>query len=164
LISVEEAQANTPFTIKLPATLPEGYSFKGVGKTPTPPRLDEALPREGLPSLPAMVSLIFENDAGGRLMLSEASLPNLDLGDAAPRTGAPAAGEIRLPVGAGSVQEVSVNGQPGQYVAGAWSPQGWDADAGLNQLIWRGADGLNYMLLSPTLGLDDLLTTAQSIP
>jgi hypothetical protein len=164
LTSLEEAQANTSFTIKLPATLPEGYSFKGVLRTRTPPRLDEALPREGLPSLPAMVSLIFENGAGGRLMLSEASLPSLDLGDAAPRPGAPAAGEIRLPVGAGSVQEVSVNGQPGQYVAGAWSPQGWDADAGLNQLIWRGADGLNYMLLSPTLGLDDLLTTAQSIP
>jgi hypothetical protein len=112
-----------------------------------------------------IVTLIFENDVGERLTLSETSLPSRpDLEEAAPRPGARAAGEVPLPAGAGSVQEVSVNGQPGQYVAGAWSPQGWDADAGLNQLIWRGADGLSYMLFSPTLGLDDLLATAQSIP
>ena len=155
LVSLEEAQADTSFTIKMPASLPEGYSFQGVLKPPAPPRLDDSVPGKGsMPSLSLPVSLVFENAAGERLMLTEASLPLPPPGGA----------EVPLPAGKGSVQEVSVNGQPGQYVEGAWSRQGWDAGAAIHQLHWQGADGVTYLMISHTLGLDDMLATAQSIP
>jgi hypothetical protein len=153
LVSLEEAQAQTSFTIKVPARLPEGYSLKGVEKPPSLPKIEGAPARDGaVPRLPSAVNLIFENGAGEMLILSETSLP------------VPPAGEVPLSVGEGSVQEVSVNGQPGQYVEGAWSPQGWDASARHHQLQWQGADGVNYGLLSQTLGLDELLATAESVP
>jgi hypothetical protein len=161
VLSLEEAQADTSFTIKVPAQPPEGYSFKGVLQRPAlaqpePPAAagsNNTLPRDGsLPRLPTPVTLLFENAAGEKLMLTEVALP------------APRSGEVPLPAGIGSVQEVSVNGQPGQYVAGAWSPQGWDSGAKLYQLQWQGADGVTYTLLSHTLGLDELLVSAESIP
>ena len=158
MISFEEAQAGTSFTIKMPASLPGGYSFQGVFKPPSPPNLgdslpDDALPREGsVPSLPSPVTLVFENAAGEKLMLTEVSLT------------VSGAGEVSLPAGRGSVQEVSVNGQSGQYVEGAWSRQGWDSGAAIHQLHWQGADGVTYTLVSHTLGLDEMLATAQSVP
>lgn len=152
LVSLEEAQAQTSFTIKMPATLPEGYSFKGVVKPPPLPKIGDSLPKGGsAPGLPSMVTLVFENTAHEILMLSEATLP-ADLGN------------VPLPVGKGSVQEVTVNGQPGQYIEGAWSPQGWDPNASHHQLHWQGADGVTYDLFSSTLGLSELLATAESIP
>jgi hypothetical protein len=153
LVSLEEAQAQMTFTIKVPARLPEGYSLKGVVKPPSLPEMEGALPRDGSAArLPSAATLIFENGAGQMLILSETTLA------------VPSSGEVPLPVGKGSVQEVSVNGQPGQYVEGAWSPQGWDSNAKHQQLQWQGADGVAYMLLSQALGLDELLATAESIP
>lgn len=153
LVSLEEAQAQTSFTIKMPATLPEGYRLKGVVKPPSLPEIEEPLPEDSPVSrLPSAAILIFENAAGEMLMLREADLA------------APPSGEVQLPAGKGSVQEVTVNGQPGQYIEGAWSPQGWDPNANHHLLHWQGADGVTYELLSPTLGLSELLVVAESIP
>jgi len=153
LVSMEEAQAQVSFTIKMPATLPEGYSFKGVVKPPPPPEIEEPLPEDGPVSrLPSAAILIFEDAAGETLMLSQVTLST------------PALGEVQLPTGEGSVQEVTVNGQPGQYVEGAWSPQGWNPNANHHVLHWQGADGVTYDLISRTLGLNELLATAGSIP
>jgi len=179
LISLEEAQAETSFTIKMPATLPEGYSFKGVLNLPSlpplpeleeslpkdasvshpslsPPELEESLPKDDSASSgpPSLVILIFENAAGEMLTLSEGILLPPPPGVEVPP----------LPAGKGSIQEVTVNGQPGQYVEGIWSPQGWDSNATHHQLHWQGADGVIYDLLSWTLGLSELLATAESIP
>jgi hypothetical protein len=155
MISLEEAQNGTSFTIKMPTSLPEGYSFQGVLKRPSLPAPDNSLPRGGAPAgLSLPVTLLFENAAGEKLMLTEISLP-------VPPAGA---GQVPLPAGRGSVQEVSVNGQPGQYVEGAWARQGWDSGAAIHQLRWQGADGVTYMLISQALGLDELLSIAQSIP
>jgi hypothetical protein len=154
LVSLEEAQAQTSFTIKMPATLPEGYSFKGVVKPPPLPEIKEPLPADSSVSrLPSAATLIFEDAAGEVLTLSEATLAAL-----------PADEVLQLPAGKGSLQEVTVNGQPGQYIEGAWSPQGWDPNANHHLLHWQGADGVTYELLSPTLGLSELLVVAQSIP
>lgn len=164
LVSLEEAQAQTSFTIKMPAVLPEGYSFKGVLETPPSPRIEEPLPADSPVShLPSAVTLIFEDAGGEVLMLSEMKLVAPAALVEADRA-APSLGGIELPAGEGSVQEVTVNGQPGQYVGGAWSPKGWDPNANHHLLHWQGADGVTYELLSPTLGLSELLVVAQSIP
>lgn len=153
LVSLEEAEAETTFTVKKPATLPEGYSFKGVVKPPPLPELDEPLPADSpVSGLPSAVILVFENAAGEKLMLGEFALAMNPLA------------EIQLPAGKGSVQEVMVNGQPGQYVEGAWSPEGWRSDANHHVLHWQGADGVVYDLSSEHLGLEELLRIAESIP
>jgi hypothetical protein len=60
LVSLEEAQAATSFTIKMPTVLPDGYSFKGVLKPPSLPRIEEPLPADSrVPHLPSAVTLIF---------------------------------------------------------------------------------------------------------
>jgi hypothetical protein len=152
LVSVEEAQAETPLTIKVPASLPDGYSLKGVVKPVPLPQLDVPLPADSpAPPSPASVMLVFENRAGETMLLSEATMP------------VPAEGDLPLPAGKGSVQEVSVNGQPGQYVEGAWTPQGWETGAAQRMLHWQGTDGVTYDLISQNLGLKDLLAVAESI-
>lgn len=163
LVSLEEAQAQTSFTIKMPTVLPDGYSFKGVLKPPSLPPIEEPLPADSRVSLPSAVILIF-GDAGGELLtLSEMKLITPAALAEADRA-APSLGKIELPAGRGSVQEVTVNGQPGQYVEGGWSSQGWDSNANHHLLHWQGADGVAYNLLSGTLGLSELLAVAESIP
>jgi hypothetical protein len=162
LVSLEEAQTQTSFTIKMPTVLPDGYSFKGVLKLPSLPRIEEPLPAGSPVSLPSAVTLIFEDAGGEVLMLSEMKLITPAALVEADRA-APSLGEIKLPAGEGSVQEVTVNGQPGQYVEGGWSSQGWDSNANHRLLHWQ-ADGMTYSLLSRTLGLSELLAVAESIP
>lgn len=145
LISLEEAQAICPFTIAMPTTLPEGYTFKGVLNLPTLPKTDSPPPAA---DLPFFVTLVFENTSGDLLTLTEARMPTA----------------VEVPIGKGSTQEVTVNGQPGLYLQGAWTPQGWDPNANYHQLHWEGTDGLSYDLISARLGLEELLKVAESIP
>lgn len=144
LVSLEEAQAACPFTIAVPTKLPNGYTLKGVLSPPTPPEMDNPLPAN---ELPAFVALVFENKAGDTLTLTEARLPIA----------------VEMPIGKDSAQEVTVNGQEGLYLKGAWTPEGWDADANQHQLHWQGKDGLSYDLMSNQLGLEELLQIAESI-
>jgi hypothetical protein len=155
LVSLEEAQAGLDFEILMPSALPEGYSFLGAAPRPElsfgmpggadpPPDLPKTRP-------PQVVMLVFGNSAGDVLMLSEMLMNDP----------APAPAEVPLPAGEGSVQEVTVNGQPAQYIEGMWSPSGWVSE-GHHQLHWQ-AGGIMFDLISPTLGLDDLLAVAESL-
>jgi hypothetical protein len=157
LLSLEEAQADLDFEIRVPSVLPEGYSFLGVM---APPELAAELPDLGIESpagvprieAPQSAILIFGNAAGERLTLSELDMRLL---------GQPP-GEIPLPAGSGAVQDVTVNGQPAQYVAGRWTEDGWVFD-GHYLLHWQGAEGIMYDLISHVLDLEQLLPVAESI-
>jgi hypothetical protein len=155
LVSLEEAQAGLDFEILVPTALPEGYSFLGAAPRPELPDglLGGADPPADLPKAkpPQVAILVFGNSDGDVLMLSEALINDP----------APAPGAVPLPAGEGSVQEVTVDGQPGQYIEGMWSPSGWVSE-GHHELHWQ-AGGIVFDLISPTLGLDDLLAVAESI-
>jgi hypothetical protein len=154
LVSLEEAQAGLDFEILMPSALPEGYAFLGAAPRPEPPSgLGGADPPPDLPKAkpPQVAMLVFGNSAGDVLMLSEALINDP----------APVPAEVPLPAGEGSVQEVTVNGQPAQYIEGMWSPSGWVSE-GHHQLHWQ-AGGIMFDLISPTLGLDDLLAVAESL-
>ena len=154
LVSLEEAQAGLDFEILMPSALPEGYTFLGAAPRPEPPSgLGGADPPPDLPKArpPQVVMLVFGNSAGDVLMLSEMLINDP----------APAPAEVPLPAGEGSVQEVTVNGQPAQYIEGMWSPSGWVSE-GHHQLHWQ-AGGIMFDLISPTLGLGDLLSVAESL-
>lgn len=154
LISLEEAQAKLDFKIRMPAVLPEGYTFLGVASTPEPPSglSDEGKAPADLPRMkpPQMAILVFGDSAGEVLMLSEILIND------------PAPAEVPLPAGEGSVKEVTVNGQPAQYIEGIWSPSGWVSE-GNHELHWQSADGIMFHMISRTLGLDELLAVAESI-
>lgn len=157
LISLEEAQAELDFEIRTPSVLPAGYSFWGVVPSPDLPStlpdlgIDIPEPSDDLPKVkpPQSVILVFGNDAGERLNLSE-----MYVTDRGPS-------EVSLPAGEGSVQKVMVNGQPAQYIAGQWTEDGWVAD-GQHRLHWQEGDIL-YDLTSRTLSLEELLAVAESI-
>jgi hypothetical protein len=155
LVSLEEAQAGLDFEILMPSMLPERYSFLGAAPRPD---LSGGLPGGADPpadlpkaKLPQVAMLVFGNSAGDVLMLAEALINDP----------APVPAEVPLPAGEGSVQEVTVNGQPAQYIEGMWSPSGWVSE-GHHELHWQ-AGGIMFDLISPTLGLDDLLAVAESI-
>jgi hypothetical protein len=157
LLSLQEAQAELDFTIRVPSALPEGYTFLGVRSHPEfPAELPDlgVEPSAELPEIegPQAAILVFGNGAGERLTLSE-----LDLG-----VFAQVAGDVPLPAGEGSVQQVTVNGQAAQYVAGRWTEEGWVSD-GRYQLHWQDAEGIMYDLISDVLDLEDLLPVAESI-
>jgi hypothetical protein len=157
LLSLEEAQAELDFRIRVPSVLPEGYTFLGVRPAP---ELSAVLPDlgveppAGLPKMegPQSAILVFGNAAGEQLTLSEVDLGMLGQGP----------GDIPLPAGRGAVQEVTVNGQPAQYVAGRWTEDGWVSD-GQYHLHWQDAEGIMYDLISGTLDLEKLLPVAESI-
>ncbi len=152
-ISLEDAQSELDFTIRVPAVLPEGYEFLGVAARPelpnTLPDIGVELP-DGLPKveLPQSTILVFSNASGELLTLSEMYVTHASPG-------------ASLPAGRGGVQEVEVSGQSAQYVAGRWTEAGWVAD-GFYRLHWQDGDIL-YDLSSHTLALDALLPVAESI-
>jgi hypothetical protein len=155
LISLEEAQARLDFVIGVPSVLPDGYTFRGVVPQPelptNPPDLGIA-PPDDLPEIeqPQIALLVFDNAEGEVLILAERFLTD------------PAPVKVPLPAGPGGVQDVTVNGQSGQYVAGRWTEDGWVAD-GSYQLHWQSEDGILYDLTSATLDLEALLPVAESI-
>jgi hypothetical protein len=152
LTALEEAQANIGFTIRMPASLPDGYRFLGVVPTPVLPAGAPIPLPAGAPKIepPQVAILIFRNAAGEELMLSQARMDAL------------ASTDTSLAAGKGSVQEVTVDQQPAQYIEGMWTANGWVAN-GNHQLHWQGADGVMYDLTSPTLGLKELLAVAESL-
>jgi hypothetical protein len=156
LISVEAAQAEVDFKIGVPSTLPAGYSVLGVVPKPKASDLKVQppadLPKADLPKAAQLqvATLIMSNSAGDMLTLSEARMTS----------SVPA--DVSLPAGKGSVQNVTINGQSGQYVEGMWTDKGWVA-TGLHQLHWQDANGITFDLISSKLGLNDLLAIAESI-
>jgi len=155
LITIDEAQINLEFTIKSPTYLPEGYSFLGVSPTPELPDFNpvsEVPAPADMPKLAPMqvVRLVFGNGGSDVLTLAEAKMPENIPGD------------VPLPVGQGAAQDVTVNGQPAQFISGTWTESGWK-NSGFYQLHWLGANGITYDLASSVLGLDELLAIAESI-
>jgi hypothetical protein len=154
LMTLEEAQNGMDFTIKMPSYLPEGYSFLGAVPAPELPEFAPAgqIPAPDLPKRPAIqkVQLMFGSGGDDILMLSQA-IWSIE-----------APSDVLLPAGEGSIQDVTVNGQPAQFVDGAWTEQGWVA-GGLYRLHWEGTDGITYDLTSTVLGLEELLAIAESI-
>lgn len=155
LISVDEAQADLEFTIKVPSYLPGGYSFRGVSPQPELPDFNPT-GAEAPADLPAvrplqMARLVFDNGGTDVLLLSESKMP-LDI----------VPDDVTLPVGQGAAQDVTVNGQPGQFINGTWTESGWK-EGGFYQLHWVGADGVTYDLASSVLSLEELLKIAESI-
>jgi hypothetical protein len=159
LVSVQEAQTKVNFKIRVPSSLPSGYSLKGAvaplslpANAPQPSISLPALPN-GAPKLeaPQFTMLVFSNAAGEQLTLAQTKLIAL-----------PGAPTVNLPTGKGSVQTVTVSGRTGQYVEGRWTPNGWVA-SGMYQLRWTDADGITYDLTSTTQGLKSLLTVAESL-
>jgi hypothetical protein len=181
LVSLEEAQAGLDFQIRVPSVLPEGYTLLGVVPQLEPaaadlpdvkppeglPKPPEGLPKppdeipeapEGLPKAPdalphakpQVAILIFGNGADDKLILSEALVTRPALAEGIP-----------LPAGREGVQEVTVNGQPAQYIEGMWTEDGW-VSGGHYQLHWQDG-GIMFDLISSTLGLEELLAVAESI-
>jgi hypothetical protein len=156
LIPLEDAQAESSFEIRVPATLPDGYEFLGVMSQP---KLPAALPGIGidlpddLPDLesPKMALLIFGDEEGQILSLSQMYAPDREHG----------AVNVPLPSGVGSVQDVTVKGQSAQYVAGMWTEDGWSTE-GYYQLRWQEED-IVYTLASSELELKNLLPMAESL-
>ena len=157
LITLDEAQTDLQFTIKVPSYLPEGYSFLGVSPQPELPDFNPSggnVPAPAdLPKLAPMqvARLVFGNGGDDAMILSQTKMPENIPG-----------GEVQLPVGQGAAQDVTVNGQPAQFIDGTWTESGWKT-GGFYQLHWVGADGITYDLASSVLGLDELLAVAESI-
>jgi hypothetical protein len=157
MITVEEAQAYLEFTVKVPSYLPEGYSFLGVSPQPEVPNIDPTggkLPvPDDLPKLGPMqqAMLVFGNGGSDVILLSENKKPT-DI----------AAIDGQFPVGQGAAQDVTINGQPGQFINGTWTPDGWK-EGGFYQLHWVGSDGITYDLASSVLDLEELMAIAESI-
>ena len=70
--------------------------------------------------------------------------------------------DVPLPAGEASVQDVTVNGQPAQYVEGRWTADGW-VSGGHYQLHWQDAEGRMFDLVSNKLVLEALLAVAESL-
>lgn len=167
LITVEAAQVGLEFTIKMPGYLPEGYSFQGASGQPQLPasplngivspdvsRSDQNAPA-GMPDRSPMstVRLVWRSANGDTLILAEAMLPKAEVG----------MDEVGLPIlGQGAVQNVTVNGQPAQFINGNLTDNALKG-AGFFQLHWVGTDGITYDLNSSVLGLEELLAIAESI-
>lgn len=152
LISLDEAQKGIDFTILMPSTLPDGYTFQGVMPRPQVPENvpgSDIQPPADMPKmqLPQLAILVFKNADGEILTLSERTNVK-DIG-------------IQLPVGEGSMQDVSINGNPGQFVQGMWTQGGWSTE-GNYFLTWT-SNGYTLELNSRVLGLDQLLAVAESI-
>lgn len=156
LITLDEAQADLEFTIKVPSYLPEGYSFLGVSPQPELPDFNPSggqVPAPAdLPKLAPMqvARLVFGNGGSDMLILSQVKMPEN------------APGEVSLPVGQGAAQDVTVNGQPAQFISGTWTESGWK-EGGFYQLHWVGTDGITYDLASSVLGLEELLAIGESL-
>jgi len=168
LVSLEQAQANVDFKIRMPSSLPDGYEFEGaaappglprgagtVPGRPKPPELPPNMaPPPGLPNAgnppvdpekikpPQRVILIFGNAAGELLFLAEAGPSEV-----------PASGIEKRPAGQARVEELTVNRQRAQYLEGSLT----------HHLRWQGADGIRYDLTSHLLGKTELLRIAESI-
>jgi hypothetical protein len=155
LVSLETAQANLDFTILVPSSLPDGYTFKGVMPTLEAPTVGlpsgDIQPPADMPKMkaPQIAILVFTNANNQIITLSEQTTGNI-----------PA--DVPLPAGPDSTQDVTINGQPAQYIEGHWTESGW-VNNGSYTLRWKDANGLSFELFSQTVGLDGLLPMAESV-
>lgn len=142
-ISLDEAQRQVPFPIRVPAWLPAGLALRGVlvGS-------DGAVNSE-----PGAVKVILSYSA------TDGSSKGLHIDQVA----GSAAGGLAVP--AGQEQTAVVNGRPAVYMHGAWrKDETWDATADSGILSWE-AGGFTYLIQYSGLGLtrEDLIRIAESL-
>jgi hypothetical protein len=156
-LTLAEAQEQVPFSIPMPALLPEGLELWAarVGTGPW----GESMGQDGTrvrTEVPIWVGLVFKpaGDSG----YDPAAALSVDILD---KTGI--GGGIGVPAGAD--EAVMVNHNPAVFARGAWQDNGvWDDTADIALLSWE-ADGFTYTLQSYLLGLtrDELIQIAESI-
>jgi hypothetical protein len=135
-LSLAEAQANLPYSISLPAWVPDGFKMGSLA------RIDY------FPGAGPQVTITWYG--------SDPNVGNIDLTIYAQR--------IDWLVETDDVQEVEVNGQPAALVVGGWDADSgqWDDEAG-RMLNWMKGNEM-YQLHSMGAAIEDLIRMAESIP
>lgn len=140
LLSIAEARETLPFAINLPTWVPEGYTLR---ERVTVPHFEDQLAR---------VAIRWSAPEKAELMLTIEKRP--------------AGAENRWVIGDGSLQEITVHGQPAALVRGAWDydEKQW-SHAGILTLFWP-HDGQTYNLQAHEeyIPIEDLVRIAESIP
>lgn len=138
-MSLEEARAVLPFTVDLPAWVPEGY------------RLEETVTVQHFESGLENV-LIFWNAPGkASLTFVVENRPS---------------GESKVIVGPGSIEEVLVHGEPAALVRGGWNADSKQWEERGNLQLYFGYGPLTYTLLAveSDIPVDELIRMAESLP
>lgn len=168
-ISLEEAQAQVPFTIPMPTLLPEGFTLWAarVGTGPHGTSMDE----EGniiANEPPIQIILAFKPDEANQHRYHPDATVSLTVFDQTVMDGGYGA-----PVG--SAEEVTVSGNEAVFVKGTWelldeveTPGAgnliWDYSADTGILSWE-ADGFTYVLEVSHLGFsrEGFIRVAESV-
>ena len=135
-LPLAEAQAKLPYSVSLPAWVPDGFKMGSV------------------------VRISYFPGAGPQVTItwygSDPKIGNIDLTIFAQR--------IDWLVETDDVQEVGVNGQPAALVLGGWDVDmnRWNDEAA-RMLNWMKGDEM-YQLHSPGAAVEDLIRMAESIP
>jgi hypothetical protein len=136
------ASAEITFDVVTPAYVPAGFGF------------DSGM----VDDFGRMVLLTYVS--GDRLSLFDVRM--YDLGNPNPAV------DVAFPLGSSStIEEVTIGGQAGQYVRGAYGADGtWDRAKPIQTLAWRGGEVL-YVITTheqgPKISQADLIATAESI-
>lgn len=167
-ISLEEAQAQVPFTIPIPTILPEGFELWAarVGTGPHGESMDEDGNRIVIEP-PVNVILHFRPDEDSQIRYHPEATLGLNIFDRTDLAG----GYV---IQAGIEEEVEVNNNSAIFVQGAWikiednkppDPNNmiWDATVDAAMLSWE-ANGFTYVLSGSHLGLmrEDYIRVAES--
>ena len=168
-ISLEEAQAQVPFTIPMPTILPEGFELWAtrMGTGPHGESIDEDGNRIVIEP-PVKVILHFKPDEDSQIRYHPEATIGLDIFDRTDLAGGYA-------IQAGNEEEVEVNNNRAIFVQGAWikieenkppDPNNmvWAATVDAAMLSWE-ANGFTYVLSGSHLGLsrEDYIRIAESI-
>lgn len=144
-VSLAEARSTISAPISLPEYVPEGYQLK--------PEVQLIDFEDG--ALP-MAQLVWQADR------AEGGFTTLALTVSYPSEGIEDYGHL---IGPDALQEVTVNGQPAGLVSGAWNYDTRQYERShLLSLNWEYAPGVFYSLSAPSLGGDELIRIAESIP
>jgi hypothetical protein len=136
---LEDARAILPFTIDLPAWVPEGYALE---ETVSIPRFDDAVGR---------VSIHWS--------APQKALLNLDIEDRAPE-------ESNWVVGPGSIEEVLVHGSPAALVRGGWhtDTKQWEHPEILHLYVPHKGQTYIFSTMEKDISVEALIRTAESLP
>jgi hypothetical protein len=138
-MSLDEARAVLPFTVDLPAWVPEGYV------------LEETV------SIPRFL------DGKGRVFIhwdaTQKPLLELEIEDHSPE-------ESNWVVGEGSIEEVLVDGEPAALVRGGWNADAkqWEDRGQIH--LYVSHKGLTYIFstIGNEISIDELIRIAESLP
>jgi hypothetical protein len=138
-MSLEEARAILPFTVDLPAWVPEGYVLEN---TVNIPYFDDGVGR---------VSIRWDAPQKARLglLIEDRS-----------------AEESKWIVGPGSIEEVLVNGEPAALVRGGWDSDAkqWHNPEILTLYVQHNDQTYSFSAIEKDISVDDLVRIAESIP